>query len=105
MSTGNRDSDHPRGSLVLLRGSAKLERAAADGSRLTQQIALPRMARFSSLSATIMRCCPEDKSGMLCVSVRALMILDCVLRSTKTISNCTHFIICPSILPRTGATM
>jgi hypothetical protein len=80
MSTGNRNSERSRRVLVLLRGSATLDSAAADGSRLTQQIALPRMARFSSLSATIMPCSPEDDSGMPCVSTRLLVILNGVLR-------------------------
>jgi hypothetical protein len=55
-----------------------LESAALDASRLTQQIALPRMARFSSLSATIMYCFPENRSGLPCVNARLLMIPDCV---------------------------
>jgi hypothetical protein len=63
-----------------------LERAAADGSPLTQQIALPRMARFSSLSATIMYffpvfpVFPDGESGKLRVNTRPLMIPNGVLR-------------------------
>ena len=81
-----------------------LESGDVGASRLTQQIALPRMARFSSLSATIMCSFPDDELGLLCVNACLLVIQDSVLRSAKTILNCRPFHHLPVQPSRAGAT-
>ena len=81
-----------------------LESEIQGSSRLTQQIALPRMARISSLSATIMCCLSGDKPDRRFVTVSILPVV--IVRSGRRyqVGIAGRFIICSPSFRQAGAT-